>query len=210
MHIKTDTSTTLPTIPSINCVAIDTLNTLPIDLIDPTGKVNIHDFLALQNHLIMPAVDKCFVTNRYQYFHVDGGANVHATNRKEDFMIYYPHKCTLDLAAGTKTSTECFGLILICLSPDLPPTPLAPVFYCPQASYATLSPPALRLLNKCHSVLLDSLVFLTITSQTGHTVMFKTTIQNNLDFVKIPIQRFSKMISNTPTLATMMTSGLNA
>ena len=79
---------------------------------------------------------------------------MHTTNRKEDFMIFYPHKCTLDLAAGTKTDIEEFGHILVRFPPNEPLTQFALVFYCPNAQHATLSPPALQLLNNvphvCH------------------------------------------------------------
>ena len=45
---------------------------------------------------------------RYQYFYVDGGANIHATNDENAFIIYYPYNSTLDHAAGNKTNTVGF------------------------------------------------------------------------------------------------------
>ena len=67
------------------------INSFAINLIGKSGKVNFRDFLALQNNLITPAAQGCFTPTYYQYFHVDGGTNVHATNQKEDFIINYPN-----------------------------------------------------------------------------------------------------------------------
>ena len=157
--------------PSIHSVAINTLTTLPTDLIDPQGKVNVVALSTLQITLINPASQKCFTPTRYQYFHIGGGANVHATNKKDDFMLYYPYRSTLDLEVGNKTSTMGFGVMLVRFSPNLPPVPLAPVFYCQDAPNATLSPPALRLFNKYTSVLLDSLTSLSITFLTNKQLL---------------------------------------
>ena len=147
IDIKQDVPPTNEIQPAIHSASLATLTKFPTNLIDKQGKVNITDFLAFQENLVTPSLQKCFSPKRYQYFHVDGGANVHATNDKNDFIIYYPHQSTLDLAAGNKTTTFGFGVILVRVSPSLPPIPLAPVFYCPEAPHATLSPPALRLFN---------------------------------------------------------------
>ena len=200
---------TWPIQPSIKSVNLDTLTPLPTDLIDQQGKVNFKALSTLQTTLITPTSQKYFIPTRNQYFHVDGGANVHATNNKDDFMIYYPYRSTLDLAAGNRTSTIGFGVMLVRVAPNLPPIPLAPVFYCPDAPHTTLSPPALRLFNKCSPVLIDSLTSLSIIFHADKQVTLKTTVQNNVDFIKLPVLKYLKPLSQNPLLASIMISGLN-
>ena len=115
----------------------------------------------------------------------------------------------MDLAAGNKAHTEGFGVILVQFSPNSPPTPLAPVFYCPQAPHATLSPPALRLFNKFPSVILDTLNSLSVTFRHKLSITLSTSVHNNLDFLKLPIMHFSHRLRTTPKLASLMTSGIN-
>ena len=56
---------------------------------------------------------KTYTTYRQAIFHIDSGANVHASNDKSDFIIFHPTKYTINLAAGTKAVSEGIGAILI-------------------------------------------------------------------------------------------------
>ena len=68
------------------------INPLSIDLLTSNGEVNVTDLHTLQDQLLQPTPLKYFTTHCRQHFHIDTGTNVHATTRKTDFLVYYPHK----------------------------------------------------------------------------------------------------------------------
>ena len=111
-----------------------------MDILTTNGEVNLHELHALQDQLIKPTLIGHFTPYRHQQFHVDTGANVHATTDKRDFLIYYLHKKTINIAAGQKAQSEGFVVVMVQLSHTHSPIPLAPVYYCPTASTGTLSP----------------------------------------------------------------------
>jgi len=135
---------------------------------------------------------------------------VHATNQKSDFLIFYPHRRSINIAAGQSTESEGYGVIMAQIIPNQPPIPLAPVYYCPHATTGTLSPQCLQLYNKCKSPthkLFQSLTFISPNHQ--NEISLRTLQHNYLDFIKLPIMHFSSRMTNTPTVATIYTSGLN-
>ena len=129
--------TTAPSHPPISNIAI---NPLSIDVLTNNGEVNTTELQALQTELIHATPLQYFTPHRQQYFHVDTGANVHATTDKTDFLIFYPHKRYINIVAGQIAQSEGFGFVMVQLISNKPPLPLAPVYYCPQASTGTLSP----------------------------------------------------------------------
>ena len=144
--IKTDTNTTHHRQQSNSDSYI---NPLSNKILNDNGEVNTHDLHELQDQLFHPTPHEFFTPYRHQNFHVDTGANVHATNTKNDFLIFYPNKKTINIAAGQQTQSTRFGVVMVTLIPNHPPIPLAPVYYCPTATTGTLSPRCLELYNKC-------------------------------------------------------------
>ena len=123
------------------------INPLSNKILNNNGEVNTHDLHELQDQLLHPTPHEFFTPYRHQNFHVDTSANVHATNNKNDFLIFYPIKKTINIAAGQKTQSAGFGIVMVKLIPNHPPIPLAPVYYCPTATTGTLSPQCLELYN---------------------------------------------------------------
>ena len=132
-----------------NTIQSKTINPLSIDILTNNGEVNTNDLHELQEHLLQPTPLKYFTIHHRQHFHVDTGANVHATTKKSDFLIYYPHKKSINIAAGHMAQSEGFGVVMVLIVPNQPPLPLALVYYCPNATTGTLSPQCLLLYNKC-------------------------------------------------------------
>ena len=124
------------------------MNPLNLQILTNNGEVNINELHALQEDLILNTTLIYFQTYRNQYFHIDTGANVHATTKPHDFFIFHEDKRSINIAAGQTAYTEGYGVILLQLIPDHPPLPLAPVYYCPTAKTGTLSPQCLKLYNK--------------------------------------------------------------
>ena len=138
-----------PRTTTTNTTDITPINPLSTHILNPNGEVNLPELHTLQDQLIHPTPLKHFRTYRHQYFHIDTGANVHATTDKRDFLVFYPQRKSINIAAGQTTESEGFGVVMVQLKPDKPPLPFAPVYYCPHATTGTLSPQCLHLYNKC-------------------------------------------------------------
>ena len=185
-------------------------NPLNLQILTNNGEVNINELHALQEDLILNTTLKYFQTYRNQYFHIDTGANVHATTKRNDFFIFHEDKRSINIAAGQTAYTEGYGVILLQLIPDHPPLPLAPVYYCPAAKTGTLSPQCFKLYNKCHDTTHKLFEYLSFTCPIQcKEVKLPTTRYNNLDFISIPITHFSSTMIKTPTVANMYTKGIN-
>ena len=126
-------------------------NPFTIDVITDNGEVNLVELHTLQDQLLQPTPINYFKPYRHQYFHIDTGANVHATTDKRDFLIYYHHRRSINIAAGQSTQSEGYGVVMVQLSPTHAPIPLAPVYYCPKATTGILSPQCLQLYNRCQA-----------------------------------------------------------
>ena len=186
------------------------INPFSFEVLTTNGEVNITELKALQTDLIQATSIEFFTQHRKQYFHVDTGANVHATNNKSDFLIFHPQKRSINIAAGQIAQSEGYGVVMVQLIPNQQPIPLAPVYYCPQASTGTLSPQCLKLYNNCQHPthkLLDSLSF--VCPITRKEIHLQTTQHNNLDFLLLRTMRFSSTMKSNPTIATLYTNGLN-
>ena len=116
------------------------INPLSIDLLTTHGEVNITELHTLQDQLLQPTPLENFTIHRRLHLHIDSGANVHSTTRKPDFLVYYTHKKSINIAAGQIAQSEGFGIVMVSLLPNQPPLLLAPVYYCPNATTGTLSP----------------------------------------------------------------------
>lgn len=186
------------------------VNPLSIDVLTKNGEVNTTELHALQTELIQATPLRYFTPHRQQYFHVDTGANVHATTDKADFLIFYRHKRSINIAAGQIAQSEGYGVVMVQLIPNRPPLPLAPVYYCPRASTGTLSPQCLKLYNNCTKPthhLFESLSF--ICPHENKEIRLQTTKHNNLDFLHLSTMHFSTSMRTNPTIATLYTNGLN-
>ncbi len=186
------------------------VNPLSIDVLTKNGEVNTTELHALQTELIQATPLRYFTPHRQQYFHVDTGANVHATTDKADFLIFYRHKRSINIAAGQIAQSEGYGVVMVQLIPNRPPLPLAPVYYCPRASTGTLSPQCLKLYNNCTKPthhLFESLSF--ICPHEKKEIRLQTTKHNNLDFLHLSTMHFSTSMRTNPTIATLYTNGLN-
>ncbi len=186
------------------------INPFSFEVLTTNGEVNITELKALQTDLIQATSIEFFTQHRKQYFHVDTGANVHATNNKSDFLIFHPQKRSINIAAGQIAQSEGYGVVMVQLIPNQQPIPLAPVYYCRQASTGTLSPQCLKLYNNCQHPthkLLDSLSF--VCPITRKEIHLQTTQHNNLDFLLLRTMRFSSTMKSNPTIATLYTNGLN-
>ncbi len=190
--------------------SIQHINPMSTQILTKNTEVNTNDLYALQDHLLQPTPSNFFTPFCRQYFHVDTCANVHATTNKKDFLVFYHHKKTINIAAGQEAQSEGFGIVLIQLIPNQPPIPFAPVYYCRTAIMGTLSPQCLQLYNKCDDITHNLFQHLSFICLSQHTeVQLPTTKHNNLDFIFLPIMHFSNNILHAPTVATMYTGGLN-
>ena len=148
-----------------------------------------------------------FITHRQAIYHIDSGANVHATNNKSDFILFHPTKSTINLAAGSEAVCEGFGAMLIQLTPLEPPILLAPVYYCPTAKVSTLSPGAIKVYNEYEDMdlrLLKALEFRK--TPTSPQYSQSTTVYNNMDYLALPviqIQQDKNPNLPTPTINTI-------
>lgn len=73
-----------------------------------------------------------FTPHRQAIFHIDSGANVHATNTRTDFLVFHPIQSVINLAVGSKAICKGFGAMLIQLASTDPPILLASLLlpYC--------------------------------------------------------------------------------
>lgn len=81
-----------------------------------------------------------FNTSRSAVFHINSGANIHATNDPQDCTIFYSIKSDINLAIGSKAKCEGIGAIITQLTPNSSPILLTPVYYCPTGQISTMSP----------------------------------------------------------------------
>ena len=119
------------------------INPLSIEILTNNGQVNTNELHALQEQILQPTPNAYFIPHRQQFFHIDTGAIVHATNNKSNFLIFYQHRRSVNIAAGQSAKSEGYGIIMAQLIPSQLPLPLAPVYYCPHTTTGTLSPQCL-------------------------------------------------------------------
>ena len=125
---------------------------------------------------------------RQAIFHIDSGANVHATNLRSDFLIFHPTHRTINLAAGSKTICKGIGAILLQLHPEDKPVILAPVYFCPTAPVSTLSPGAIITYNgydTMNLIIFKALKYTKTPDSDPKTII--TTVYNNMDYVALPV-----------------------
>ena len=174
------------------------------------GQVNIHNVNELQRSVLDSYPPTFFRQHRTAVFHLDSGANVHATNNRQDFIVFHEIKTDIHLAVGSVAQCEGIGAIITKLTPDTNPVLLAPVYYCPTAKLSTLSPSALKHYNSYDSVTIqvhESLHFRRSEQDAPHKL--SVTSRNHLDYVALPILHLSTIAISTPTLASLFQSGLN-
>ena len=134
---------------------------------------------------------KDYVVSHHLYFRLDGGDNVHATTKSSDYMYFFPKEESLTLAGNTTTKSFGYGVILLQLHVSLPPTPLAPVYYCPNSSHGIISLPALRHYNKIPMVTLHALTSLVIQySRKSPQLSIPSTQRNLLDYLYFPLYKW--------------------
>ena len=69
-------------------------------LITRNGTVNVHAIHDMQTNLLDSYPIHTMRTYRSAVFHVNSGANAHATNDINDFVVFYPIKSDITLAVG--------------------------------------------------------------------------------------------------------------
>ncbi len=179
-------------------------------IINGQGQVNINNFTELQQTILDSYPQSFFCEHCTAIFHLDSGANVHATNNRNDFIIFHKIKTDIHLAVGSKAQCDGTGAILTQLTPTTSPILLSPVYYCPNAKLSTLSPSALKQYNQFPRITIGiykSINFIRTHQDASHT--FPLHIHNNLDYVTLPILHLSRKAIQLPTLASLFQSGLN-
>ena len=134
-------------IQSVKPVAQATYDPFHQPIIDKNEKVNINNIQEMQRAILDTYPTKFFNTFRSAVFHLNCGANVHATNDPQDFIIFHLIKTDINLAVGSKTHCEGIGAILTQLTPTSSPVILAPIYYCP-TEISTISLSALKHYNQ--------------------------------------------------------------
>ena len=119
-------------------------------IINAKGQVNIHNVSEIQNTISDTDPTSFFQIHCTAIFHVDSGANVHASTNHKDFIVSHPTKSNIHLAVGSTAQCNGIGTIMIRLSLTPPPIIITPVYFYPTAKVSTLSPSALKLNNKFH------------------------------------------------------------
>ena len=91
-------------IPVLASIATTTLTYDPFQhpIINDKGQVNIGNFTELQRTVLDSYPHTFFCQHRTAIFHLDSGANVHATNNRNDFIIFHEIKTDIHLAVGSK------------------------------------------------------------------------------------------------------------
>ena len=164
----------------------------------------------IHGNMINTGTAPSFKKHRHAIYHIDSGANVHATNNKSDFITFHPIQTHLDLAAGSHTTCQGVGAILLQLSPHQSPILLAPVYYCPQAKVSTLSPSALKLYNKFSSITINVHNSLTIQPhKTGSSYKLPMTTHNNLDYITLPVVHFESSSTRNPMISRLTCTHTN-
>ena len=129
---------------------------------------------------------------------------------KQISLYTIPTKKSINIAAGQIAQSEGFGVVMVSLLPNQPPLPLAPVYYCPNATTGTVSPQCLHMYNKCRNpahTLFQHLSFMHPIQNIN--VKLPTVPHNNIDFIALPIMHFSNNMKTTPTVSTIYTGGIN-
>ena len=187
------------------------INPLSVEILNNNAEVNVPELHALQDSLLSHSSIKLFTPHRQQSFHVDTGANVHATTNKKDFLVFYQQQKSINIAAGQVAQSEGYGVVMVQIIPNQPPIPLAPVYFCPNASTGTLSPQCLQLYNNCKSPTHRLFEHVSFTGPYEDKITYiPTTQHNNLDFLTLTIMHFSNNMIKNPTIARLYTEGLNS
>ena len=76
--------------------------------IQTNGQVNIQILRTIQHSIVNTHRNDFFSTCCTAIFHLDSGATVHATNNKNDFVIYHTIKSNTHLAVGSTAQCEGF------------------------------------------------------------------------------------------------------
>ena len=196
-----------PNEPTINALQTEIQDKLPImtsksslfhTIIDNKGNVLPKYLQYYQTTYLNKYPSTTYTTYRQAIFHIDSGANVHASNDKSDFIIFHPTKNTINLAAGTKAISEGIGAILLQLSLNEKPIIIAPVYYCPTAKVSTLSPGAIKTYNGYYDVNLRIFKALEYRHTTNSTIQsITTTVYNNMDYLALPILQIEQNTNDT-------------
>ena len=193
-----------------NLPIISSNSSLLHSIINHNGNVMAKYLTYYQNNFLDSYPTNKFTHHRQALFHIDSGANVHATNICSDFLFFHPIRSTINLAVGSKAVCEGFGAMLIQLAATDPPILLAPVYYCPTAKVSTLSPGAIKIYNGYEDVNLRLLKALEY-KKTPHseTHSLATTVYNNMDYMALPIIHIknnttdSNILSPKPSINTI-------
>ena len=176
-------------------------------IINNTGTVMPKYLTYYQETFLNKYTSNKYKQHRQALYHIDSGANVHATNLRSDFLVFHPTQQTINLAAGSKALCEGFGAILIKLNTKDPPIILAPVFYCPTAKVSTLSPGAIKVYNGYDDIYLrthKALEYKKTPTSPQHSL--PTTVYNNMDYLAlsvIHIQHDPNAPTNQPMISNM-------
>ena len=179
-------------------------------IINPNGSINTNNMQTLQHTKLDSYPTELLKTSRSAVFHIDSGANIHATNNIQDFSIYYPIQSDINLAVGSKAKCEGLGAIITRLTPTSSPVLLAPVYYCPSGQISTILPSALKYYNKYTDITVNinkSLDFKRYSNEPSQTLSVK--VHNNLDYVGLPILHLSSDTNILPSIAKMESTNVN-
>ena len=179
-------------------------------ILDHTENVIKDDMHTFQTAILNAYQTILFCQYHKAIFHVDSGADTHATNIIADILIYYPSRTKVDLAVGSIAICESIDVIVVQLSITSAPTFVAPVYYCPQAKLCTLSPLALKTYNNFSCISSNIHGSITIRSDcTPPLINLKLTVHNPLDYLTLPIMYLSHMGTTSLTLASLFTEDTN-
>ena len=98
-------------------------------LITKQGKVEIGQIREFQHSILDIYPHNLFKKYCQAIFHLDHGANVHASNTKKDFVVFYPIKSDIQLVVRLTTECEGIAAVITCLTTKTPPIILAPLYY---------------------------------------------------------------------------------
>ena len=101
-----------PTIASLTATLQMNPSNLP-PVINTNGHVNINTIDVLQRSILKTHPPSSFRTHRTAIFHLDSGANVHATNNYSDFILFNKIDLEIHLAASSTVQCKGIGAILV-------------------------------------------------------------------------------------------------
>ena len=78
-------------------------------IINTDGSVEVQYLTEFQNTILNTYPVTLYTSIRHAIYHLDSGANVHASNSRDDFIIFHPIKTNIQLAVGSKAQCQGIG-----------------------------------------------------------------------------------------------------